>query len=130
MRFRRADRSDPSGRAARPGAGPFLLAAVLMAAALGAGAVGCSSGGRSPGTASARARTAGPRALEGGPVAFIDRTPDGLRREHEGRIDGFLSYNAIYPASGEHVIVLANSEATPVQAIAATLARLTLRAPL
>jgi CubicO group peptidase (beta-lactamase class C family) len=70
VRFRRADRSDPSGRAARPGAGPFLLAAVLMAAALGAGAAGCSSGGSSPGTASARARTAGPRALEGGPVAL------------------------------------------------------------
>ena len=69
MRFRRADRSDPSGGAARPGAGPFLLAAVLMAAALGAGAAGCSSGGSSPGTASARARTAGPRAIEGGSAA-------------------------------------------------------------
>jgi CubicO group peptidase (beta-lactamase class C family) len=57
---------------------------------------------------------------------FIDRTPDGLRHEHEGRIDGYLSYNAIYPASGEHIVVLANSEATPVRAIAAMLAHLTL----
>jgi hypothetical protein len=53
----------------------------------------------------------------------------GCARSTRGGIDGFLSYNAIYPASGEHVIVLANSEATPVQAIAATLAHLTLRAP-
>jgi hypothetical protein len=44
---------------------------------------------------------------------FIDRTADGIRQEHEGRIDGYLSYNAIYPASGEHIVVLANSEATP-----------------
>jgi CubicO group peptidase (beta-lactamase class C family) len=56
---------------------------------------------------------------------FIDRTPDGLRQEHEGRVDGYLSYNAIYPASGEHIIVLANSEATPVATIAGELARLT-----
>jgi CubicO group peptidase (beta-lactamase class C family) len=57
---------------------------------------------------------------------FIDKTPAGVRWEHEGRIDGYLSYNAIYPARGEHIIVLANSEATPVQAITDELAKLTL----
>jgi hypothetical protein len=57
---------------------------------------------------------------------FIDNTPQGKLYQHVGRIDGFVSFNGIYPASGEHIIILANSESTNVLAIATALAGLTL----
>lgn len=43
-----------------------------------------------------------------------------------GRIDGWGSFNGIYPRQHEHIIILANSEATPVLDIGTTLAALTL----
>ena len=43
-----------------------------------------------------------------------------------GRIDGWGSFNGIYPRQHEHIIVLANSEATSVLDIGTTLAALTL----
>jgi CubicO group peptidase (beta-lactamase class C family) len=58
---------------------------------------------------------------------FIDSTAQGMLYQHVGHIDGFLSFNGIYPASGEHIIILANSESTNVLAIANALASLTLR---
>jgi hypothetical protein len=42
-----------------------------------------------------------------------------------GRIDGWVSFNGIYPRQHEHII-MANSEATSVLDIATTLAALTL----
>ena len=45
---------------------------------------------------------------------------------HVGRIDGWGSFNGIYPRQHEHIIVLANSEATSVLDIGTTLAALTL----
>ena len=43
-----------------------------------------------------------------------------------GRIDGWVSFNGIYPRQHEHIIILANSEAAPVLDIGTTLAALTL----
>ena len=57
---------------------------------------------------------------------FIDRTRHGTLYQHVGRIDGYLSFNGIYPAQNEHIIILANSESTSVLAISAALAALTL----
>ncbi len=57
---------------------------------------------------------------------FIDRTPFGPLYQHVGRIDGYHSFNGIYPSHGETIIVLANSEATNALAIGTALARLTL----
>jgi hypothetical protein len=45
---------------------------------------------------------------------------------HVGHIDGYFSFNGIYPAQNEHIIILANSESTKVLAISDTLAALTL----
>lgn len=57
---------------------------------------------------------------------FVDDTPRCRLYQHVGRIDGFLSFNGGYPASGEHIIILANSESTNVLAIATVLGQLTL----
>jgi len=57
---------------------------------------------------------------------FIDRTSYGPLYQHVGRIDGWGSFNGIYPRQHEHIIVLANSEATSVLDIGTTLAALTL----
>ena len=57
---------------------------------------------------------------------FVDRTRYGPLYQHVGRIDGWGSFNGIYPRQHEHVIILANSEATPVLDIGTALAALTL----
>jgi beta-lactamase family protein len=57
---------------------------------------------------------------------FIGDPPQGTLYQHVGRIDGFLSFNGIYPASDEHIIILANSESTGILSISTTLARLAL----
>ena len=57
---------------------------------------------------------------------FIDRTLYGALYQHVGRIDGYHSFNGIYPARHETIIILANSESTNVLAISTALARLTL----
>lgn len=46
--------------------------------------------------------------------------------QHVGRIDGWGSFNGIYPRQHEHIIILANSEATSVLDIGTILAALTL----
>ena len=48
----------------------------------------------------------------------------GWLYQHVGRIDGFLSFDGIRPASGERIIILANSESTDVLAISTALAGL------
>ena len=57
---------------------------------------------------------------------FVDRTRYGPLYQHVGRIDGWVSFNGIYPRQHEHIIILANSEATPVLDIGTALAALTL----
>ena len=57
---------------------------------------------------------------------FIDNTSHGRLCQHVGHIDGYFSFNGIYPARNEHIIILANSESTRVLAISDTLAALTL----
>ncbi|MDQ2875790.1 MAG: beta-lactamase family protein [Actinomycetota bacterium] len=57
---------------------------------------------------------------------FIDQTPYGPLDQHVGHIDGYLSFNGIYPAEHEHIVILANSESTSVLAISRALAKLTL----
>jgi Beta-lactamase len=57
---------------------------------------------------------------------FIDHTSQGRLCQHVGHIDGYFSFNGIYPAQNEHIIILANSESTKVLAISDTLAALTL----
>jgi CubicO group peptidase (beta-lactamase class C family) len=57
---------------------------------------------------------------------FVDRTRYGPLYQHVGRIDGWVSFNGIYPRQHEHVIILANSEATSVLDIGTTLAAFTL----
>ena len=57
---------------------------------------------------------------------FIDRTKYGPQYQHVGHIDGYFSFNGIYPARGEDIIILANSEATSVLRIGDVLASLTL----
>jgi len=57
---------------------------------------------------------------------FVDRTRYGPLYQHVGRIDGWRSFNGIYPRQHEHVIILANSEATSVLDIGTALAELTL----
>jgi CubicO group peptidase (beta-lactamase class C family) len=57
---------------------------------------------------------------------FIGDPPQGTLYQHVGRIDGFLSFNGIYPTRDERIIILANSESTDVTAISTTLAELTL----
>jgi CubicO group peptidase (beta-lactamase class C family) len=57
---------------------------------------------------------------------FIDRTRYGPLYQHVGHIDGYFSFNGIYPARREDIIILANSEATSVLRISDVLASLTL----
>lgn len=57
---------------------------------------------------------------------FIDHTPYGRLYQHVGHIDGYLTFNGIYPAQNENIVILANSESTSVLAISNTLAKLTL----
>jgi CubicO group peptidase (beta-lactamase class C family) len=57
---------------------------------------------------------------------FIDNTSHGRLYQHVGHIDGYFSFNGIYPAQNEHIIILANSESTRVLAISDALAALTL----
>jgi CubicO group peptidase (beta-lactamase class C family) len=57
---------------------------------------------------------------------FIGDPPQGTLYQHVGRIDGFLSFNGIYPSRDEHIVILANSESTDIASISTTLAELTL----
>lgn len=57
---------------------------------------------------------------------FIDRTRYGPLFQHVGHIDGYFSFNGIYPAQDEDIVILANSEATSVLRISDVLASLTL----
>jgi Beta-lactamase len=43
---------------------------------------------------------------------FVAREPSGTLAHHEGRIDGYLSFDAIDLGRGVDVVVLSNSEAT------------------
>ncbi len=53
---------------------------------------------------------------------FVAQEPQGRLIYHIGRIDGFLSYNGFYPATGVVVVVLSNLESTNVLQIGDTLA--------
>lgn len=57
---------------------------------------------------------------------FIDHTPYGTLDQHVGHIDGYLSFNGIYPAQNEHIVILANNESTSVLAVSRALAKFTL----
>jgi len=53
---------------------------------------------------------------------FLAQAPQGRLVYHEGRIDGFLSYNGFYPANNIVVVVLSNLETTDYIGIAGKLA--------
>ncbi|WP_295697238.1 serine hydrolase domain-containing protein [Lapillicoccus sp.] len=53
---------------------------------------------------------------------FVAHEPQGTLEHHVGHIDGYFSFNGIYPASHLHIIVLSNSETTDTLTIARTLA--------
>jgi CubicO group peptidase (beta-lactamase class C family) len=53
---------------------------------------------------------------------FIDNA--GAEYDHDGDINGFVSYNAIFPGARAEIIVLSNLESSDVRAIAEHLAPL------
>jgi hypothetical protein len=53
---------------------------------------------------------------------FIDNR--GAEYDHDGDINGFVSYNAIFPAKRAEIIVLSNIESTDVRTITEHLAGL------
>lgn len=55
---------------------------------------------------------------------FIAHEPQGVLDQHVGHIDGYVSFNGIYPDSHLHIVVLANSESTNVLGVGRHLAAL------